>query len=319
MKKQLISVVVPVFNEQKNIPRLHAELTKQIKQLKQFDFEILFVDDGSNDKSVATVEELLSQHKNVRLVELSRNFGKEVATTAGLHACAGDAAIIIDADLEHPVNLLPEFIAKWQAGAEVVVGIRKSHTKKSSGKKLRSWFFYKILNSMSETKVMPNSTDYRLLDRVVIDEFNRFTERNRITRGLIDWLGFKREYIHFTAGVRDGDAPSYSTSKLIRLALDSFVSLSLLPLKMAGYIGMIITTLAGTLGLFIFVERYLLGDPLGYGFSGPAILAVINLFLVGIVLSCLGLIALYIANIHSEVINRPLYVVRARKKRNADT
>lgn len=312
MKKQLISVVIPAYNEEKNIVRLHAALKKQAIALADFNFEYIFVDDGSQDGTAVKVQKL--KGGKVRLIQLSRNFGKEVATTAGLVGSRGDSAIMIDADLQHPVNLLPKFINKWQKGADVVIGVRQDTAGESLSKKFRSWLFYKTLNSMAETKVMPNATDYRLLDRVVINEFIRFTERNRITRGLIDWLGFKRDYIYFKADSRD-DEPRYDTSKLIHLAISSFVSLSLLPLKVAGYTGIIITGLAGILGLFIFIERYVLGDPLSLGFSGPAILAIINLFLVGIVLSCLGLIALYIANIHSEVVNRPLYVIKPQNKK----
>lgn len=165
---------------------------------------------------------------------------------------------------------------------------------------------------ISDVELMPNSTDFRLLDRVVIDEFNRFTEKNRITRGLIDWLGFKREYLYFDAGPRANGEAGYNFFKLARLAVNSMVSLSLFPLKFAGYLGIFITIASGLLGLFIVGEKYLFHDPWKMYFSGSAILVVVILFLVGIVLVCLGLTALYIANIHGEVVNRPLYVVRNR-------
>lgn len=147
---------------------------------------------------------------------------------------------------------------------------------------------------------------------MVVREFNRFTERGRITRGLIDWLGFRRDYVYFIANQRiNGDA-GYGIFKLIKLALSSFISLSLFPLKFAGYLGIIIVLFSGPLGVFIFVEKYVLSDPWGMSFSGPAILAVIILFLIGIVLACLGLIALYIGNIQAEVVNRPMYVIRRK-------
>ena len=173
-----------------------------------------------------------------------------------------------------------------------------------------SYFFYKIINRISATKIIPNATDFRLLDKKVIIEFNKFTEKSRITRGLIDWLGFKREYIYFNAPKRINGKASYSFIKLCKLALNSFVSMSLFPLKFAGYLGILITIGAGLMGLFIFIEKYILNDPWRLNFSGPAILAIIILFLVGIILSCLGLIALYIANIHNEVTNRPIYIIR---------
>ena len=163
---------------------------------------------------------------------------------------------------------------------------------------------------IAETEVVPNATDYRLIDRVVIDKFNRFTERNRLTRGLIDWLGFSRAYVPFIPAQRYAGNAAYSYLKLINLALNSFVSMSLLPLRLASYLGAAIIVFTVPLGLFIFVEKYALADRYGFSFSGPAILAVILLFMSGVILSALGLIAMYIANIHAEVMNRPLYVAR---------
>lgn len=311
--QKLISIIVPVYNESGNIGRLYDCLIRTLKDLN-YSYELVFIDDGSQDDSLSQLEQLAANDRAVHIIELSRNFGKEIAVTAGLNAACGQAAIMLDADLQHPVELIPQFITKWEKGAEVVVGVRKADKSKSAPKRFRSWLFYRVLNSMAETKVMPNATDYRLLDRVVLDEFNRFTERNRITRGLIDWLGFNRDYIYFEADKRTNGPPSYSTVKLIRLAVNSFVSLSLVPLQLAGWLGLVITFLSGLGGLFIVTEKYILGDPYNFGFTSPAILGVLILFLVGIVLSSLGLIALYIANIHGEVVNRPLYVVRHKSK-----
>lgn len=318
MKKSLISIVVPVYNEGRNIPLLYKELKVQFKALKSYSFELLFVDDGSSDNTLLKIAELAKKDKCVQCIELSRNFGKEIATTAGLNAASGDAAIMIDADLQHPVSALPKFISKWQAGAEVVVGVRHRYQDESLQKRFNSWLFYQILNSMAEVKVTPRATDYRLLDRVVIDAFNRFGEHNRITRGLIDWLGFRREYVYFDSPKRLHGKAGYGFTKLLRLAVNSFVSLSLFPLRLAGWLGIIITVLASTIGLFILIEDKILGDPLNLKITGTAILATTNMFLIGTVLMSLGLIALYVANIHSEVINRPLYVVRRQRAKTKD-
>jgi len=217
---------------------------------------------------------------------------------------------MIDADLQHPPELIYEFLAKWKHGAEIVIGVRNKNQNENFIKKTGSYCFYKIINKISDTKITPFATDYRLLDRIVIKEFNKFTEKNRITRGLIDWLGFKRDYIYFNANQRAHGKASYCYLKLFKLAINSIVSLSLFPLKIAGYSGIFITLFAGLLGIFIIIEKYIFNDPWNLNFSGPAILAVIILFLVGIILGCLGLIALYIASIHNETINRPLYVIR---------
>jgi glycosyltransferase involved in cell wall biosynthesis len=313
--KQKISIIVPVYNEERSLPMLHEQLQAVTAPLtKTYSFEFIYVDDGSSDTSRDVLSALESQDKAVRVLEFSRNFGKEIAVTAGLHASTGQAAIIMDADMQHPVALLPDFIAKWEEGAEVVVGVRKRYGKESAQKRFHSWLFYKLLTRISDVPVTPRATDYRLLDREVIDAFNGLSERNRITRGLVDWLGFQREYVYFESADRLYGQASYKYGKLVGLAVNSFVSLSLFPLRFAGWLGITITFLSGLAGVFIIIEDFLLHDPLGLRFSGPAMLAVLNMFWIGIVLIAIGLVALYIANIHAEVINRPLYILRKHRR-----
>ena len=308
---RLISIIIPVYNEEKNIPLLYDKLTGIGEEIRdKYELEIIFVNDGSTDSGQRVISDLSKSDERVKYVELSRNFGKEVALTAGINHCRGAACIMIDGDLQHPVELIPDFIQKWEEGAETVIGIRDE--KKTGGliKNIGSSLFYRIINRIASVNIIPGATDFRLLDRIIIDEFNKFTEHNRISRGLMDWLGFKREYIFFKVRERDHGQPGYSFFKLLRLAMNSFVSLSLFPLKIAGYLGLIISTISGVIGLFILIEKFILRDPMELNFSGPAMLAVFIMFLVGVVLSCLGLMALYIAAIHGEVVNRPLYVVR---------
>ncbi len=316
-KKPLISIVVPMWNEAESLPFLYKSLTTVTKRLAKregYRFEYIFVDDGSTDNSVEIITALARQSSEVRIIEFSRNFGKEIAVTAGIHAAQGDAVIMLDADLQHPVELLPEFLQKWRAGAEVVVGVRRHYGRQSVWKRFTSWLFYKSLAKISHTVIVPGATDYRLIDKQVVAAFNQLSEHNRMTRGLIDWLGFRREYIYFTPEPRHYGQAGYSFNKLLGLAVNSFVSLSLFPLRLAGYLGIFITATAGLGGLFIVVEDFMLDDPLNLKFSGPAMLAVLNMFWIGIVLSALGLVALYIASIHTEVINRPLYITRARPR-----
>ncbi|HSX01870.1 MAG TPA: glycosyltransferase family 2 protein [Candidatus Saccharimonadia bacterium] len=310
----LISIVVPCYNEQANLRPFYDAMQRVIKPLP-YAFEFVFVDDGSADKTKKVLASLARKDEAVRPVELVRNFGKEIAVTAGLHQARGDAAIILDADLQHPPELIPEFLDKWQRLSEVVVGVRlptKHHT--SWLKRLASKWFYRIMGAISDVAIVPNATDYRLLDRLVIDEFNRFTERNRMTRGLIDWLGFRHAYVYFEPAKRLNGAPAYSYRKLLRLAIQSFISLSLFPLKLAGYLGLIITIVSLPLGIFIYIEKYIMSDPMRLHITGTATLGVVLLFLVGIILVCLGLMALYVANIYGEVVNRPLYVVRRERR-----
>ena len=307
---QLISIIVPVHNEAPNLSILYKELRKHTKPLP-FEFEVLFVDDGSTDDSAAIVQAHAERDPRIHLLQLARNFGKEAAMSAGLHEAKGDAAIIMDADLQMPPKLIGKFIEKWQHGAEVVVGVFATRNM-SRLHKLGSHLFYRIMQSIAHTKITPHATDYRLLDREVVDTFNELTEHNRITRGLIDWLGFRREYVYFKQAPRKFGNPTYTFSKLVALAINGFTAYSLVPLRLAGYLGIIILMLSVPLGIFLASERFLLHDPLHWGINGTTMLAVLILFLIGVVLACLGLIALYIAHIHSEVTNRPLYIIRRR-------
>src|SRR3989344_977649 len=158
-----------------------------------YDFDLLFVNDGSTDGSSAFLAQEARRDPRIRYLEFSRNFGKEAATTAGLHACTGNAAILIDADLQHPVELIPEFVRRWEAGVEIVVGVRAESVSDTALKRAGSRLFYRLMRLIADTELVPHATDFRLLDRIVVDEFNRFTERERMTRGLIDWLGLPRQ------------------------------------------------------------------------------------------------------------------------------
>ena len=307
--QKTISIIVPVYNEEKNILLVNAEILKVFSSLP-YGYEIIFVNDGSKDNSQAIIESLTKKDKKIRSIEFSRNFGKEAATSAGLDAAGSDAVIIIDADLQHPVSLIPEFIERWQRGAEVVIGVRNKSKSNSSLKKFGSFMFYKIMNLIGETKIIPHATDFLLLDKKVVLSFRRFTEHNRMTRGLIAWLGFKRDYINFVASERINGAASYSKLKLTKLALSSFVAHSLFPLKFVGYFGLFITVVSGLFGTLLLFGKYLFHNIYASSFSGPAQLAILIIFLVGLMMASLGLVALYIGNIKNEVANRPNYIIR---------
>lgn len=310
-----LSIVIPTYNESDNINKFYSTIHQVLNLQRQFSFELIFVNDGSKDRTLDLIKSLPTENQNVkvRYLDFSKNFGKEAATTAGLQEATGQAVMMIDADLQHPVELIPEFIKKWADGAEVVVGIRTENKKVGLVKSLGSRLYYAIMNKISETGITPKATDFRLLDRKVVDEFKKLTEHNRMTRGLIDWMGYKRAYVYFKANERFAGVASYSKINLLKLALSSFVAHSLLPLKFAGYLGIVTTLLSGTLGSFMIVEKYLLGDPLGLGISPITQLATLIVFLIGIILCCLGLVALYIGLISTEVQNRPLYIIRENR------
>lgn len=311
---KLISIIIPIYNEEKNIPLLYNEIKKIWQDLKEkYDYEIIFVDDGSEDESIKILENLAGENEKIKVIQFSRNFGKEAATSAGIYEAKGDAVLMIDADLQHPPELIPKFIEKWEGGADIVIGVRRKNRGETMIKKIGSLLFYKIMNFIGDTKIMKHATDFRLIDKMVVKEFNKFTEKNRMTRGLLDWLGFKKDFIYFKAFGRRNGKPRYSNLKLTELAFSSFISYSFFPLKLAGYLGILIVLFSGSLGIFIFIGKYILNNSWAMSISGPAMLAIIILFLVGIVLICLGIIALYIANIQNEAMNRPLYVIKSRK------
>ncbi len=311
MKQQtLLSIVIPAYNEEANLRPLFDEVSRHTRALP-YQFEIILVDDGSSDGSVAILQQLAAEHDEVRVLELARNFGKEAAVSAGLHSAEGEAAIVMDADLQMPPSLLGEFIERWEKGADIVVGVFATRNM-SRLRRIGAHWFYRIMQAIGNEKITPHATDYRLLDRQVLESFKTLTERNRITRGLVDWLGYKRDYVYFKQEPRRNGQPTYSMRKLITLAINSFTSNSLIPLKLAGYLGVFILTLSIPAGLFMYIERYILNDPMRLLFNGTDMLAIMTLFLVGVILACLGLISLYIANIHAEVINRPLYIVRKK-------
>lgn len=315
--RPLISLIVPCYNEEENIEHTYqaiANLWQDPKTgLDKYDLELIFVDDGSKDATVWEIEKVAKKDSRVCLLEFSRNFGKEIATTAGISLCRGDACIVVDADLQYPIEKIPEFINKWKRGAKVVVGIRDKKQTNNLVDKIGSYLFYKIINKISETPVLPGALDFRLIDREVIEQFKRFTERRRMTRALIDWLGYKRDYVYYKEKPRLYGQPSYSFVKRVSLALNTFVGLSLFPLKLAGYLGILVILLSGLLGLFSLFNQFIWPRPnYSLTFSGTFLIGLLLLFLNGITLSCLGLIALYIANIHTEVTNRPLYVLKKR-------
>lgn len=310
--KKTLSIVIPAVNEALGIHDFYVSLRKVLQTLPDYNYEIIIVDDGSRDTTAAEVSKLAQDDSRVRLVCLSRNFGKEIATTAGIHQAVGDATLILDADGQHPVELIPDFVHRWEAGAKVVVGIRMLNQKEGFIKRQGSKLFYSLFNHFASNKLIPGSTDFRLIDKAVQQEFTRMTEHNRIMRGLIDWLGYQRDYIEFTANARiDGEA-GYSFKKLFKLAIDSVVSLSVSPLYVTAYIGAFVLPTSLMLGMFMVIDKFL-GDPLHLRMTGSAFVSVFILFLIGIMMMSQGIIGLYLSHIHAETQNRPLYIVNAEK------
>lgn len=305
-----ISIVIPVYNESKNITNLHSRIENVIRSLPGFEWHYIFVNDGSSDNSYDVLKNLTQLDSKVKVIDLSRNFGKEIALTAGAHeASKDDAVICIDADLQHPPELIPTLITKWQEGAEIVVTIRTEIKKQPLLRKIGSYLFYWLMKKISGIDIKSSTTDFRLYDNKVIQAFMKTTERERMFRGIMDWLGFRRSYVEFKADIRAEGQAAYSYGKLWLLAINSITAFSLWPLRLAGYTGIFISSISGILFIWMLTNYLVLKV---WVYTPLAIVVVINTFLIGVVLMALGLVALYVGIIHTEVINRPLYIIRER-------
>ncbi len=307
-KPKKIALIVPVLNEGQGLPIFYEKVTEVLDKLVCYQWQIIFVDDGSEDNSWQIIQQLASIHPHISGLLLSRNFGKEVALTAGVEFVneKADAVICIDADLQHPPELLPEILTQWEAGFEIVATVRESSVDYSLWKKLGSKLFYMLMSRFSDLDIPPHSTDYRLLDKKVVSVLCKFTERTRMFRGLTDWMGFNKTYLSFVAPARSTGVPMYSFNKLFHLAINSLTSFSLLPLRITGYLGLLIMLSAGILlGYMLFASIVL-----DMFYTHMAFFVVFNTLLMGVLLSGLGLVALYIGHIHTEVVQRPLYIIR---------
>ena len=313
--KKILSVVVPVYDEEAGIQDFLVRQLMPILDDLKYETELVLVNDGSRDKTVERIRECVGERKNVKLISFSKNFGKEVALTAGLQHAKGEAAIMIDADGQHPVEMIPKMIEKWENGAQIVTAVRDENTTKH---KVGSRVYYAMMKMFGNKNIVVGAMDFRLVDRDVIDEFNKMTERNRLTRGLIDWLGVPQEYIKVHTKNRMNGKPTYSAKKLMALTVDGLVSSSRTPLLIFGYIGLFITLVSLILGLFILIQQYIMGDPLGLDWSGAVAMSVFVSFLVGLVLISQAITAIYISQIHVEAKGRPLYVVDKRKSFGLD-
>lgn len=304
-----LSVVVPVFNEATGIAIFHQNLHEALESTELKSYEIIYCDDGSSDESVQTLHSIADRDKFVKIVALTRNFGKEYALTAGIESSIGDAVLSLDGDGQHPVNLIDQFVKKWRAGSRLVIGVRDTGHGAALGRRISSKAFHWLFNHMSSQTLLLGSTDYRLIDQSVRLEFLKLKENNRITRGLIDWLGFQPDYIYFQANDNDSGSDSFSLSSQLALASSSFTSLAVKPLYIFGYLGIFIAASSFILGMIVLIEQLLLGDPLLWNFTGTAMLAILIIFLVGIILMSQGVLSLYISSILNQSKDRPLYVV----------
>lgn len=304
MKK--ISIIIPIYNEADGILRFYSELNEITSKIHDYKWELIFIDDGSFDSSYDLLRSIADSSPNVKLLRFSRNFGKEIALSAGVQFARNSiAAICMDADLQHPPSLIPELLDKWKAGADIVVGIRVE----DNDTKLRSFYsslFHYIFEKLSDIDLPARATDFCLINNKVITTFCKLTERERLFRGIISWLGFNKSFVEFKAPARSHGESSFNFAKLYSLALSSITSFSLKPLKFIIYFGTIISILSALLGTWMLANYLFKTD---FVYTPLAIFMVGNIFISGIIMMFIGILATYVAVIHTEVINRPLYVI----------
>lgn len=304
-------MLIPIYNEEESLDALHAALLPLVDnthpglQGKKYDWEIILIDDGSNDRSPEKLKELNSRDPRFRYARLSRNFGKENALLAGFDRMTGDAMVIMDADLQHPVDTIPDMIEKWEEGFEDVYGRRLSRGKESTFRKLFTKTYYGLLNKSTRVDILPNVGDFRLVDKKVVDAIRGLRESQRYTKGLYCWVGFKKTGVDFKTADRAAGETHMSPGRLISLALEGVTSYTIAPLRIATVLGFIISLLSICYMVYIVCKTLIYGEPI-QGF--PTIICTI-LFLGGCQLLALGIIGEYIGKIYNESKRRPAYIV----------
>lgn len=304
MEPAVVSIVAPAYNEANNLAAFVAAMTPVLDALGE-PWEIVFVDDGSRDGTLGSLLAARAADPRIKIVGLARNFGKDVALSAGLAHARGRAVIPIDCDLQHPPELIPQLVAKWRAGADMVIGVRTRRSEEGVVRRTSARLYYSLMRRMTNVEIPPNAGDFRLLDRKIVDVINQMPERCRFMKGIFAWPGFKTETVAFQANVRAGGRSQWSLWKLWRFALDGLFSFSTVPLKMWTYLGGL-----SALGAFIYLTITLV-QKIVFGISAPgyASLLIVVLFLNGLLLLSNGIQGEYLARIFEEVKGRPLFVV----------
>ncbi|MFY9532086.1 MAG: glycosyltransferase family 2 protein [Candidatus Acidiferrales bacterium] len=306
-ERMLLSVVVPCANEQEVLRETNRRLLTVLEQVP-LDLEIIYVDDGSTDSTPDLLRELQSHEARIRVVRFSRNFGHQIAITAGLEHASGDAVVIIDADLQDPPEVIAHFVQKWLDGYEVVYGLRTERNGETAFKLWTAKVFYRFMSRLSDTTIPLDAGDFRLLDRKVVDALLAMRERDRFVRGMVSWLGFSQIAVPYCRAPRLAGVTKFSFLKMIRFATDGIVSFSILPLRLAMWTGFAASGLA-IIGILVALYDRFFATGLVRGWTSTVIAV---LFIGGVQLICLGIIGEYIGRIYGEAKHRPLYVVRER-------
>ncbi|SHJ86488.1 glycosyltransferase family 2 protein [Paramaledivibacter caminithermalis] len=297
-----ISILIPVYNEEKTLHMLYERL-KRVSEKMDYDFEFLFINDGSKDRSLDIMRELRQKDSRVSYLNLSRNYGKEIAMAAGFDYVVGDAIIIMDADLQDPPELIPRMVSYWEEGYDDVYAKRRNRAGESWFKKKTSYWFYRILKKLSKIEIQEDTGDFRLLSRRAVEAIKKIKEHHRYTKGFFSWIGFNKKEILFDREPRAAGKTKWNYYKLLELAVEGIISFSAAPLRISTVIGFMIAMFSFIYMIYVIMKTLLFGDPVaGY----PSLVSLI-LFLSGIQFIILGVIGEYLGRVFNETKNRPLY------------
>ncbi len=300
----MLSVVVPCYNEEAVIRQTHGRLIRVLENAG-LSFEIIYVNDGSRDRTLAILHDLQTADNRVRVVSFSRNFGHQLAITAGIDCATGDAVVLIDSDLQDPPELIPSMVKLWREGNHVVYGVRESRVGESHFKLATAQAFYRLINQISDVPIPLDTGDFRLMDRRVVEVLKKMPERDRFVRGMVSWVGFKQAPLSYARAERAAGESKYPLRKMLLFAMDGVVSFSIVPLRISTLIGFLAATLAVAGILYALVLRLFTG----IWAPGWTLLFISTFFLGGMTLGCLGIIGEYVGRIYRELKRRPLYVI----------
>ena len=304
MKK--VSILIPFYNEQEVLPSLFERLQSLIDSNDNYQWEVMLINDGSTDNSLCLVKQMRLRDKRFRYIDLSRNFGKEIAMLAGFDNVTGDCMVIMDADLQHPPEVIPQMLKLWEEGYDDIYGKRNNRGKEPWLRRKLSLLYYKLLQKTTNVSILQNVGDFRLLDRICIDALSSMRESQRYTKGMFQWIGFKKKEFTFDQDDRVAGNTKWSYIKLLNLAIEGITSYTTSPLKIATVMGLIVSFCAFIYMLFVLIKAIAVGDPV----AGYPTIMVVMLFLGGVQLLSLGIIGEYIGRIFNETKNRPAYFIR---------
>ena len=306
MEKKKVTLVIPMYYEEKVAEECYKRVKENLEKLENYDHEIIFVNDGSKDKTLEILENIASKDTNVKVISFSRNFGHQAAVTAGLQYVTGDAIVIMDADLQDPPELIPDMLKLWEQGNEVIYGKRKSREGESAFKLFTAKMFYKTLNALSDVEIPKDTGDFRLVDRKVVDTINSLPEHNKFLRGLFSWVGYKQAPFEYERKERFAGKTKYPLKKMLKLASDGIIGFSTKPLKMVGGLGVLTICISFVILIYALLSFIFKWNNLTPGWTS---LMVAITFFSGVILISLWMIGEYISRIYDESKGRPQYII----------